>query len=195
MIPHTYTKEQHDFIVEHYKGRTTKELTDLFNTQFKVALPPRKIKGYKNRFKLWSGVVTQFGHGQVSGRFAKGSHPSPATEFKKGHAPVNHRPVGSERINIYGYIEIKIAEPNIWRQKQQVVWESINGPIPKGMVILVLDGDKTNVAIENLTMISRAEVLILNRNVLLHKDPELTKTGIMIAKILHKTYTLNGDRT
>ena len=56
----------------------------------------------------------------IAARFQKGSVPpnkgkkvSPEvyskiqpTMFKKGHSPVNHREVGSERINVYGYIEI-----------------------------------------------------------------------------------------
>ena len=121
MIPHSYTKEQQDFILENYKGKTSQELTELFNVQFNVALASDQIRNYKHSHKLSSGVVTRFVQGQTMGRFAKGSHPSPATEFKKGQKPSNHRPVGSERVNIYGYIEIKVAEPRVWRQKQQVV--------------------------------------------------------------------------
>ena len=34
------------------------------------------------------------------------------TWFKKGHIPANYRPVGSERVNADGYIEVKVADPN-----------------------------------------------------------------------------------
>ncbi len=34
--------------------------------------------------------------------------------FEKGHISKNHKPIGSERINVAGYIEIKTAEPNKW---------------------------------------------------------------------------------
>ena len=45
------------------------------------------------------------------------------TMFKKGNKPLNHREVGSERINVDGYVEIKVAEPATWKLKQRVVYE------------------------------------------------------------------------
>ena len=54
------------------------------------------------------------------------------TMFAKGNVPPNHRPVGSERISIDGYIEVKVAEPDKWRLKQRVVYEEAKGESPEG---------------------------------------------------------------
>ena len=72
------------------------------------------------------------------------------TWFKKGQKPINHRPLGSERITVDGYTEVKVEEPNKWRLKQQIVWEEHCGVVPKGYVLIVADGDKTNFDIKNL---------------------------------------------
>ena len=107
----------------------------------------------------------------VAHRFKKGSVPpnkgkkmSPEvyekvkeTMFKKGNSPVNHREVGSERINVDGYIEIKVAEPNRWRLKHRIIWEQVNGEIPKGYNVQFKNHNPQDCRIENLYLISRAE--------------------------------------
>lgn len=79
------------------------------------------------------------------------------TMFKPGHTPVNHREVGSERINVDGYIEIKVAEPNKWRCKHRVIWEQHNGEIPKGFNVQFKNHNPLDCRIENLYLISKAE--------------------------------------
>lgn len=73
-----------------------------------------------------TGYNTSKSPASIAARFQKGSIPlnkgkkmSPEvyskvarTMFKKGQTPINHRDVGAERVNVYGYIEIKVAEPN-----------------------------------------------------------------------------------
>lgn len=82
-----------------------------------------------------------------------------ATRFQKGQRAWNHKEVGYERINVDGYIEVKVSEPNVFKLKQRIVWESINGEIPKGHNIQFRDGNPLNVEPENLYMISRANQL------------------------------------
>ena len=79
------------------------------------------------------------------------------TMLKKGHTPVNHREVGSERINVYGYIEIKVVEPNSWRLKHRVMWEQVNGTIPRGYNVQFKNHNPLDCRIENLYLISKAE--------------------------------------
>ena len=82
-----------------------------------------------------------------------------STRFKKGHIPKNHKPVGYERITRDGYIEVKTAEPNVFELKHRLVWIEHNGEIPPGYNIQFKDGNRQNVSIENLYMISRSEQL------------------------------------
>ena len=79
------------------------------------------------------------------------------TMFKKGHRPHNHRAVGSERINVDGYIEVKVAEPNRWRVKHRIIWEQVNGAIPKGFNVQFKNHNPLDCRIENLYLISKAE--------------------------------------
>ena len=110
------------------------------------------------------------------------------TWFQKGHIPENAKPMGNERINKEGYIEIKIRErrtkekPNTYALKQRVIWEKAYGEIPPGHVIIFKDGNKLNCELSNLAIVSRAELLQMTRKNLRYADQQLTETGILIAR-------------
>ena len=108
------------------------------------------------------------------------------TSFKKGTTPPQYRPVGSERINKEGYLEVKIADPNKWELKHRYIYKKYYGDIPKGHNVIFADTDKTNLNIDNLILVSKSEMLILNRNKLIYEDNELTKVGVNIAKVIDK---------
>ena len=77
---------------------------------------------------------------------------SARTQFKKGHKPHTHRGAGHERIcSKDGYVVMIVDEPNPWTgagtrpvQKHRYLWEKVHGPVPEGMRLKCLDGDKTN---------------------------------------------------
>ena len=109
-----------------------------------------------------ASIAARFQNGSVP--LNKGKKVSPEiyakmqpTMFKKGQTPVNHRDVGSERVNVDGYIEIKVAEPNRWRLKHRVIWEQVNGAIPKGFNVQFKNHNRQDCRIENLYLISKAE--------------------------------------
>ena len=104
-----------------------------------------------------------------------------------------NEPVGSERES-KGYIVIKIAEPNVWIEKHRYIYESKYGKIPKGYKVIFADKNKRNFDIENLVLVSNSEALILNTNNLIYEDAELTKTGVLIAKVINKTNELSKRR-
>jgi hypothetical protein len=91
----------------------------------------------------------------------KGTHFSPATEFKKGRASENWLPVGSETVrtdkNGKPRAFVKLAEPNVWRERALVVWERENGPIPEDHVIHHRDRDSLNDDPINLQAMTRPE--------------------------------------
>lgn len=132
---HYYTKEQDQFLIQNVKGITLKELTARFNKRFSLLLSEDSIANRKNKLKISSGIKGgQFEKGHIpinkgtKGMFNVGGN---RTSFKKGNIPQNHKPVGYERINVDGYIEIKTKEPNVFKLKHRVVYEEANGPIPK----------------------------------------------------------------
>lgn len=184
-----YTQEIKQFILDNYKGVGPKEMTELINKTFGTSYTVGQLKSYYSRNKLNSGITGYFEQGHTpwnkgrKGEYYKGCE---KTWFSKGHIPANYRPVGSERITKDGYTEVKVADPNKWRLKHNIIWEQHNGPIPKGHVVIFGDGDKTNFNINNLILVSRAQLARLNQNRLIQNDADLTRTGIIIADLISK---------
>ena len=188
MTRHEYTEEQGRFIADNAKGRTTKELTKLFNERFDLNLKKSQIRAYKKNHSIKSGVNTQFKKGNTPWNKGKTglSIGGKETQFKKGHKPHNYRPVGSERVNSDGYVDIKVADPNVWKGKHIIIWEKHNGPVPEGHAVIFGDRDRRNFDIDNLILVSRSQLLTMNQDNLIKKDAELTKTGKVIADLKHK---------
>jgi hypothetical protein len=76
---------------------------------------------------------------------------------------------------------VKIANPDVWKVKKTIIWEAANGPIPKGYVVIFADRNKSNFDLDNLLLVSRKELMIMNRKSLIFPDQDLTKTGKAIA--------------
>ena len=104
--------------------------------------------------------------------------------ISKGQKPHNYKPVGSERVNGDGYVDVKI-DPNKWRAKHRLLGRR-NGPIPKGYVIIFGDGNRRNFQQDNLILVSKSQLAILNKNQLIQNDADLTRAGIVIADIYKK---------
>lgn len=100
-----------------------------------------------------------------------GKRTSPQTEFKKGQRPGNWLPVGSETVRRYRKTSprafVKVAEPNVWRQRAVVVWERENGPLPRGKLVHHRDRDSLNDEPCNLQAMTRAEHIEEHRTDLL----------------------------
>jgi hypothetical protein len=182
-----YPQEVRKFILKHLQGTGPAKMAELLNKEFGTDYTRSQLKSYYGNHKLNSGTDGRFEKGHVPANKGKKGYHAPGCEkswFKNGHISMNHRPVGSERIdNKNGYTLIKIAEPNTWVLKHKYIWEAANGPVPDGYVLTFLDGDKRNISLENLELITMAESLEINRSGLRCGNTELTKIGILIAKI------------
>lgn len=104
----------------------------------------------------------------------KGIHLSPKSEFVKGRRSNRTLPVGSVTIRTNNRdaskqrAYVKIAEPNIWKLRALVVWETANGQVPKGMVLHHVDKNPLNDTIDNLVILTRAEHIRVHRQDLLN---------------------------
>jgi hypothetical protein len=184
---HKFTDEQAKFLKDHVEGRGNVGLTEMFNAHFGLNLGVNQIKAYKKNHKLSSGLDGRFNKGHPpANKGRKGVDGWEPTQFKKGHKPWNYQPVGTERVNTDGYVDVKIADPNKWRAKHVLLWEAANGPVPQGHVLIFGDGDKTNVELDNILLVSRKQLVRLNQHSLIQNDTELTRTGILIADIYNK---------
>jgi hypothetical protein len=70
-----------------------------------------------------------------------------------------------------------------WRHKHITIWEAANGKVPRGHVVIFADGDKSNFALDNLILVSRGELVVMNRCGLISNDKDLTQAGKAVADI------------
>jgi hypothetical protein len=184
MTGHHYTAEQLDYLRRHATSKRSL-LAESFNARFGTALSEGAIKQTCLRRGIRTGRTGCFSPGNVPyNAGTKGLNVANCTSFKAGQMPQTWVPVGTEVIEAKdGYTKVKIANPRTWKFKHVLVWEKINGPVPKGKVIIFADRNKQNFAPDNLLDVDRRELLFLNRNALIHADRELTQTAVNIAKV------------
>lgn len=192
MVGHRYTDEEHEFLKSYIPGHTYKEIVEAYNQRFKEPITASRVKGYIGNHKLNTGKTGRFEKGNVpfnKGIKGKCGEGCEKTWFKKGNLPHNTKPIGYERITKDGYIEVKVKmRPSSsdcndnFVAKHHLIWEQVNGPIPKGYKIMFLDGNKQNCVLENLALVSEAELLQITRKGLRSESPQLTETGILVAR-------------
>jgi hypothetical protein len=180
-----YTQAEIRFLKKKITGRAYAEIAALFNARFGTDIAVEQLASTLKRYGLSNGRDCRFRPGQVPHNKGKSvCYPGcEETQFKKGNRPWNWRPAGSERINADGYVEVKVRNPNKWKGKHLLIWEAANGKVPKGRVVIFADGDKSNLKLENLLMVSRGELAVMNRGGLISRNGELTKAGKAIADI------------
>lgn len=186
MYGHQYTMEERQFMTEYVPGHSYSEIQKAFTEKFGWEISLSQVNSYIGNHHLSTGRTGRFQKGQEPSNKGKKGICAAGCEkswFKKGHIPANYRPVGSERVNVDGYIEVKVADPNKWKLKHRVVWESANGKIPKGYIIIFRDNDKTNTNIDNLLLIKRGTHAVLNHTGLCEYSGAFKETAICIAEL------------
>ena len=108
---------------------------------------------------------------------------SAASRFKKGQRPSTWKPLGSERINVDGYIEVKVAEGKPWRHKHRLMWEEAHGTVPDGYMVSFIDGNKQNCVLDNLYLITKTDNL---RKVSVNNYPDDVREVIHMRAVLKR---------
>lgn len=207
MVKRIWTKEEINILLRDYQDpniftadiakRLDRTLSQVYNKARTMGL-----KAPLERIRLAGKLGTNHPNA-VAHRFKKGSVPPnkgkkmsqevyekvKETMFKKGNSPVNHREVGSERINVDGYIETKVAEPNVWRLKHRIIWEQHNGVIPAGYNVQFKNRNTQDCRIENLYIISKSEQM-RTENSLVARYPkevqEVIRLKGVVNRVIHK---------
>ncbi len=119
------------------------------------------------------GAATRYQKGQTpqnKGKtYPKGWAPGrmSGTQFAKGQAGWNHKPVGSERV-IADYTFTKVSDVRRvswtvnWKLTHVLRWETIHGPVPDGQCLKSIDGNRLNTDPTNWQLIPRAILPRLN---------------------------------
>lgn len=191
-----FTPEQVAFIRTRYQFLSHVELATALNVEFGIAVTAGQVRSFVRNHHITCGRTGCYEKGNRpwnAGTKGQGLTGANVHSFKPGNVPANVRPLGFERIGKHGYIEIKVAErcpytgfPTRFRSKHVVVWEQHHGPVPPGMLIRFLDGDKTNCDIANLAMVSQGENAILNKSGISGLPAEIMPSCIALARLRKK---------
>ena len=191
------TEEQGKYLRSVNFGHSATEVAEMLNKKFGLNLiTASQVKSYRSRNKLPPcGFTGRFEKGHTSHTKGKkfpgrGS----CTSFKTGHTPHNTLPIGTRIKREDGYTYEKIAEPDVWKQVSYLVWEEANGKMPENSIIIFADKNTENIKLDNLILINRSELLVANKKGLLYDDANLTKTGILVAKIISKVGRLKNKK-
>lgn len=178
-----WTEAELELLRASYADTPTAELAELFGRlvgsvyQKAITIGLRKSQAHlastaSGRLQQGGGVgkATRFQKGHASwNRGRKGYQPggaSVATQFQKGARPHTWRPIGTERINADGYRDRKITDtgypPRDWRGVHLLLWEEHHGPVPPGHAVVFRNGNKADVRIENLELLTRRELMARN---------------------------------
>ena len=183
-----YPDGMEDFIRGVAPGRSSGEIAGMVNAWYGPGtISAGKVAVYKKNHGITCGRDTRFKKGQVPHN--KGTHPPTRgrmaeTQFKKGNLPHNTLPIGAEVVRDDGYMQVKVAEPNVWKLKHRIVWEEHNGPIPEGGLVVFRDGNRLNTDISNLALIDKSVSVRLNHMGIRHaEDPRLFDTAALVAKV------------
>ena len=197
--------EYDEFLRGYVPGHQEREIANAFEREFGIRLTRAQVKNAKTRLGVASGT-----HG---GCFWPGHVPANrgrtwdemgvpeesrermrTGQFRPGQLPRNARdlPVGSERVNRDGYVEVKVEERpsgggpahDNWRPKAHIVWETANGrALRPGEVVVFADGDRSNLDPGNLVAMTRAEHNVIVTRGIPYADRATCETAIRIARV------------
>lgn len=207
-----FTRDIVEYVKNNHKGKSTIELSEEVNKKFNLHTNSDSIQNLKSRIKKSEGF--EFEPARNDGCFIKGQkswnkgkkwdefmskesqEKSRITCFKKGNDPANMDAIGTEKWksghkdrNDEGFLYVKVQDKHgrfNWKAKHRLIWEQAYGKIPKGYKVIFKDGNRHNITLENLALVSNSQMLILNSHKLIFEEQELTEVGINIAKVLDK---------
>lgn len=192
------TDEQLSVFKEIYPTTINKELAEMFNVSVNFVAKKASSLGIKkcplfiSNYRKNNSNEGQFKKGLIPHNKGKKSSDDTKkklqrTMFKKGNKPHNTKQIGDEVIDVDGYTLVKVSESKIkkerWRPKHHIVFGE---PIPKGMILIFIDGNKQNFDKSNLQLISQTENM--KRNII-HRYPDELINLIRTSKKLNRKIT------
>ena len=171
-----FTSEEDQFLMDNYLIMPAKRMaTTLGRAEctarqrlklLGIIIPAEVADGFKRQAQIKKGSTpSNKGKKQVDFMSAESIARTKATRFGKGHLPHNTKQdmdisIRPDRRGInYKFIRVGLSQ---WIPLQRYVWETANGPIPKGMKVIFKDGDTMNCDLSNLDMLSCADLMKKN---------------------------------
>ncbi len=181
-----WTNTELDYLRELTKeGRYIFEIAELMTDKFNCEFRKGQIKSIMAKYKITNNMRSKNPKGVKP--WNKG--------VKMGNSHIhNTKNIGDEYINSEGYVMIKLDNPIRWVQKHRYIYEQAFGEIPKDKVLIFLDGNKQNLDLDNLYLISKKQLIKMNQNKLFYNNAELTRAGSELANLMLKINEVNGRK-
>lgn len=162
-----FNVEEQQFIKDNYKGILVADLAKLMQEKFGKQFNCEQIKRFKVKNKLRSGI---------------------STRFYKDQIPHNLKQEGDEFKENRGYQRIK--HNGKWMMKARYVYEQEYGELPNNYYVVLLDGNKDNLSLDNLMAVECRDKLVCKNKKLFTSNKEATKVGLLTAQLSNKLYDL-----
>lgn len=114
------------------------------------------------------------------------------TQFKRGQrsgqAARHWMPIGAMRL-MDGYRYTKVSDvPNVpytvnWKPTHVLLWESTNGKVPPGHALKFVNGDRTDIRLDNLQLITRRQLMARNT---VHNLPKPIAEAVQLLGVLRR---------
>mgnify|MGYP000876581134 FL=1 len=181
-----WTAAEDEVLRRQYPNSPTKDIATQLGRSTRTLFYRARVLGLKKSADYQKGLTRdhakRIAEEGAQTRFREGTRPwnfgtrfnaggrSVETRFQEGNltgaAATRYRPIGSERVSKDGYLERKIHDglprQSRWRAVHILAWEAENGLLPTGHVVIFKDGNKRNLALDNLALASRAELMARN---------------------------------
>lgn len=183
------------FVRERYATMPVAAITAAYNSLGGRQLTEQQVKSICKNHGIKSGRDGRFGApGFVpwnTGTKGQGLTGANRCSFKTGNVPPNRNPLWTERIcSKDGFILMKVPEqdphtgfPTRYKHKHVWIWEQANGPVPQGMAVSFIDTKKLHCELENLMLVTRNELLLLNLHKYSEQSEELRPSILALAKL------------
>lgn len=159
-----FSNKEIELIKKYYPENGSAKTSEIINDICHTNRTPKSIvkMAWKNNIKLNPDVISEFNKHRNQG--VKGKS---AGSVRKGY-----------RKNGKAYYKMKTADGR-WKTAGTVIWEKENGPIPKGYILIYLDGDNSNYQLNNLHLLDlKTYYQVVTNNNYKAGNSEITKSLI-----------------
>lgn len=201
MIQDLFTDEIKAFIAENYKKLTKPEILKILHSEFNATeITLSRLKNYYH----YNGIRSGIEYINNNAGWNKGIKMKPSTYeklaptmFKKGQIPPNKKPIGSERVSVDGYVEIKVTESGNWALKHRYVYEQHhNVKLGRNDIVTFLDSNPLNCDIDNLIRVDRSTLRTMNQSFSEYNigDAEIKKSVIALVNNIEAVRKIKQEK-
>ena len=159
-----YTEEFKDFVRKNVSKYKKEDFRLLLEKKYNFKISADALRRYLNKH-------------HIKGKYL---------DYNKNQIRRKQLPVGAEQITKDG-VFIKIAQPDKWRRKTRVMYEKYHScKLTDDEYIVFLNQNRNDFSKENLIKSNKREMAYLHNYQLFSNNRELTKTGILSAKLIIK---------